>query len=148
VHRTVKQNEGPAAHGLALFLARKALGSWTWVLPYPIGANTNHGYLPGGRGRRVFSPAARAYRRDAETVVRAAGWRPPAGPLELTLDLFPPDARKRDADGMKLVQDAIFDALGEDDARVVRLVVTKHPPDKTAPRVVARLGLVGTEVGG
>jgi Holliday junction resolvase RusA-like endonuclease len=121
----------------------------TWTLPFPSGGSVNSFYRPAGGGRRVLSAQAVCFRRDVETVLRAAGWRPPAGPLELTLDLHPPDGRRRDASNfVKNVEDALFDALGEDDARVVRLVVTKHPPDKRAPRVVARLGLVaGTQTG-
>jgi Holliday junction resolvase RusA-like endonuclease len=101
----------------------------------------NSFYRPAGGGRRVLSAEAARYRGEVEAILRAAGWRPPAGPLELTLELHPPDGRRRDASNfVKQLEDAVFGALGEDDARVVRLVVTKHPPDKTAPRVVARLG--------
>jgi Holliday junction resolvase RusA-like endonuclease len=101
-------------------------------------------YRPAGGGRRVLSPEAVAFYRDVAAVVVPAGWTPPAAvPLGLVLDLYPPDKRRRDASNLiKLTEDAIFGALGEDDVRVVHLEIRKHAPDPQRPRIEARLSAV------
>ena len=117
----------------------------TWVLSWPgAGCNVNHMYGAGRNGQRFLSESATAYRDEVVKAVKESRWRPPAGvPLALTLEYHPPNARRRDVDGPgKLIQDAIFAALGDDDRRIVHLDVWKWPPDKGNPRVEARLSAV------
>lgn len=74
--------------------------------------------------RQHWAPKARATRRmrqDAAWSARAAGLRAADGSLTVRLRFCPPDARRRDLDGMiascKAYLDGIADALGVDDSR-------------------------------
>lgn len=74
--------------------------------------------------RSHWAPKARVTRRmrqDAAWMARAAGVRVANGPLTVRLRFCPPDARRRDLDGMiascKAYLDGIADALGVDDSR-------------------------------
>lgn len=112
-----------------------------WSIPYPP-FGTNHMYVWTGRGgqRRLCTPAEK-WRDRIIVQLRDGGQpKPPPGLLSLRLDLYPPDARKRDVDGpIKLAQDAIADALGFDDYRIVLLMVRRHPPSKGRPRLEVEL---------
>jgi Holliday junction resolvase RusA-like endonuclease len=53
----------------------------------------------------------------------------------LSLTLHFPDKRRCDLDNrIKLVQDALSDALGFDDKQIDRLIVQRGEPDKQKPR--------------
>lgn len=108
-----------------------------WLtLPYP--PSTNHLYRV-FQGRAIKSAEGRAYfERVREevwmTLTMRGGIRPPK-PLRLTVELHPPDARRRDADGpIKCLQDAVFAGLGVDDSVVSELHVYRMAPDRQRPR--------------
>jgi Holliday junction resolvase RusA-like endonuclease len=67
-----------------------------------------------------IDPKAAAYKDEVIVTVRQSGQRVPDGDLEMWIWLFAPDRRRRDASNhVKLIEDAVFAALGEDDSRVV-----------------------------
>lgn len=115
-----------------------------WSLPYSAGVNVNHQYRPTRGGRRILSEDAQKFIADVNVIVCAQRATPPeSGFLGLTLDLYPPDARRRDVDGpLKLVMDSICAALGIDDYRIAHVECWRHAPDKSNPRIEARLGVV------
>jgi hypothetical protein len=63
---------------------------------------------------------------------------PLSGPLDLAVELFPPDRRKRDADNFhKCLSDALQHAgVFHDDSQVVRLEIWKRDPVKGGKAVV------------
>lgn len=70
----------------------------------------------------VKAKAKRIYRRDCYVLTLASKVRPPAeGDIEVRLDLFPPEANRRDDDNaessFKAGRDGIAQALKVDDAR-------------------------------
>jgi crossover junction endodeoxyribonuclease RusA len=72
------------------------------------------------------SKAAKAMRGHACLLTLAAGWRRsnvPEGRLHIWIDAYPPDRRRRDADGLlsslKAALDGVADALEVDDRRFV-----------------------------
>jgi len=74
----------------------------------------------------VKARAAKAARRDAYLIAKAAGWgrrKWPDGRLHLWIEFYPPDRRRRDDDGLlssvKPHRDGIADAMGIDDCRFV-----------------------------
>lgn len=95
-------------------------------LPYPVSVNSL--WRP-YRGRFVLSERARAYKAKAVALVRAQarsrGVRMFTRPVRLTLQIFPPDNRKRDIDNLvKIVQDTLTTAkLWQDDSLVSELHV-------------------------
>jgi Holliday junction resolvase RusA-like endonuclease len=94
------------------------------TLPYP--PSVNHYYRHVGF-RTLISRQGRAYRTAVCSVLRRAGIRPLSGPVELKLELYPPDRRRRDLDNvLKGLLDALqHGGLYHDDSQVVRLEADK-----------------------
>jgi len=74
-------------------------------LPYP--PSINH-YWRHVRGRTIISREGRRFRERVTAILAARRTTPIAGPLEVEVDVFPPDRRRRDLDN---VQKALLDAM-------------------------------------
>ena len=90
-------------------------------LPYP--PSINHYYRRVGP-RTLISREGRAYRGHVASALAGLGLEPFDGPLEVQLDVYPPDKRRRDVDN---VQKALLDSLQQagvyrDDSQIKRLV--------------------------
>ncbi|MDD5699469.1 MAG: RusA family crossover junction endodeoxyribonuclease [Victivallaceae bacterium] len=96
-------------------------------LPYP--PSINHYYRHVGP-RVLISREGRKYHERVTAVVRAGEWRTLQCPVELTIELYPPDRRVRDADNcIKPVQDALQNAgLFVNDSQVKDLHVYMREP--------------------
>lgn len=102
-------------------------GALRLELPFP--PSLNHYYRHVGF-RTLISRDGREYRRVVVSALRPLLDQPLEGPLELVMDLYPPDRRRRDADNF---QKAILDALSHagaygDDSQICHLVVWKRQP--------------------
>lgn len=110
------------------------------IMPFPPSVN---GYWRAVKGRNILSKRGREYRKSAGVALTLQSRRrePLAGRLEVSLDLHPPDARKRDADNYcKGVLDALTHAgVWVDDEQIDRLHILKCPRDKADPRVVVTI---------
>lgn len=108
-------------------------------LPYP--PSVNHYWRRVG-ARMLISRGGRAFRAAVCAILAARGVRPIAGPLELVIDVFPPDQRRRDLDNL---QKALLDALAHggayhDDSQIARLTVQRQhvvPEGKVQVRLAA-----------
>lgn len=76
-----------------------------YELPFP--PSVNHLWRRVGP-RTLLSRGGRAFRRAVLTALSARGVRPIAGRLAVTIDVHPPDHRRRDLDNL---QKALLDAL-------------------------------------
>ncbi len=96
-------------------------------LPWP--PSVNHYYRHVGT-KVLISRAGRKYREQIVSLIRSENLKPFTGPVELVLELYPPDRRRRDIDNtQKCLLDAFTHAgLYEDDSQIQRLVVTKREP--------------------
>jgi crossover junction endodeoxyribonuclease RusA len=74
-------------------------------LPFP--PSVNHLWRRVGH-RTLLSRGGRTFRRAVQAALAARGVRPIAGRLAVTIDVHPPDRRRRDIDN---VQKALLDAL-------------------------------------
>lgn len=101
------------------------------VLPYPPSANR---IWRVARGRIVLSDEARLYRfRVAAAVMNQIGFqRSIADPVRVTIQVFPPDRKRRDIDNIfKATLDALTHAkVWNDDSQVKRVVVDMCEPEK------------------
>ena len=93
-------------------------------LPYPPSINHYFRYF---RGRTVISPAGRAFRRRVCWLLKTQKVKPLAGHVRVSVDLYPPDHRRRDVDN---AQKALLDALQHggavfDDSQIVWLLTKK-----------------------
>jgi Holliday junction resolvase RusA-like endonuclease len=108
---------------------------WQFVLPYPPSVNHIYRHTRAGRVYRV--PQVTRYERAAWTAMRLQ-LRPfprPSGPVRLLIELYPPDARRRDADNtVKVVQDSVFRTLGRDDVTVAEVSAYRREIDRANPR--------------
>jgi crossover junction endodeoxyribonuclease RusA len=104
-------------------------------LPFP--PSLNHYYRHLGHVT-LISRRGRAYRDAVVALLAAQGIKPLSGPLDLVVELFPPDRRKRDADNFhKCLSDALQHAgVFHDDSQVVRLEIWKRDPVKGGKAVV------------
>lgn len=107
----------------------------TLELPYP--PSTNHYYRHLGHVT-LISSRGRAYRDAVVALLAALGVRPLSGPLDLRLELYPPDRRRRDCDN---AQKPVLDALQHggayhDDSQIVHLETWKLAPLKGGKAVV------------
>ena len=110
-------------------------------LPFPPSTNTYYRNISvKGRPRTLISKKGRAYRQSV--MAQLAGAQVYPGRLAVTLDLHPPDRRKRDIDNYtKALLDAITHAgVWGDDSQVKTLSITMHEPGKSkAAGVLVRI---------
>ncbi|MDP1798060.1 MAG: RusA family crossover junction endodeoxyribonuclease [Planctomycetaceae bacterium] len=107
-----------------------------FVLPFPPSVNRYYrsiGY------RTLLSREGRAYRVAVCALLAGRVGQPLSGLLEVQLDLFPPDARRRDWDNF---QKGIWDSLQHagvyvDDSQVKRAVIELYPPSRQSRAEVA-----------
>ena len=103
-------------------------------LPWP--PSVNHYYRHVGP-RVLISRDGRKYREQVVARFHTDRVAKYTGPVELNIEFYPPDNRRRDVDNsLKCLLDAFTHAgLYEDDSQIQRLVVTKRepmPPDGMA----------------
>lgn len=96
-------------------------------LTVPIPPSTNNAYLNAAKGRKL-TPKGRRYKADVLHLANGAGAQkkeiPP--PYSLTIALYFGDARRRDASNfVKVLEDALMEAIGGDDSDVQELYVTR-----------------------
>lgn len=99
-------------------------------LPYPPTVNTM--FPTGKNGRRYLSAKGKAYRQEVYRLVleQHGIFKPYTGRISATVELTPPDKRKRDIDNYNK---ALFDALGYanvymDDEQIKRLYIEMREP--------------------
>lgn len=94
-------------------------------LPYP--PSVNHYWRQVG-ARTLISRGGRAFRQSVCSILAAHGVRPLDGPLEVAVDLFPPDRRRRDLDNaLKSLLDALaHGGAYHDDSQTARLTVERR----------------------
>ena len=119
--------------------------------PYPVGVSTNHLYSRTRTGGVRQSDAYAGWRDcvDLFFVLRTstiAANRPhivqPNQRLSLTLEVYPPDKRRRDIDNLvKPAMDALFANIGGDDRQVDELHVYRREIRKRG-RLILTLGLL------
>lgn len=96
-------------------------------LPWP--PSVNHYYRHVGP-RVLISREGRRYRDIVIAKVAAEGIQTLACPVELFIELYPPDNRRRDIDN---IQKCLFDAMTaagiyEDDSQICKLTIIKREP--------------------
>ena len=94
-------------------------------LPYPPSVNR---YYRNVRGRTLISREGRTYRLRVVSLLAGRVGRPLDGPLEIEVDLFPPDRRRRDIDN---TQKGLLDALAHagvyhDDSQIEKATIEKR----------------------
>ena len=119
------------------------------VLPLPPGVNNQYATVG---NRRVLSKEASRFKRDVKKLLmglagdgardETEGARLKVGWLGLYLDFYFATPLKRDLDGgLKITQDALCEALGLDDRRVVDIHLVKRI-DPLRPRVEVELEVI------
>lgn len=108
------------------------------VLPWP--PSVNHMYAAGRGGAKRLTPKARAFRELAVSLIYELGLPTVEGPVELWLDLYPPDNRARDIDNP---EKALLDALQHGKAiandRQIRIKHTELHGPTPGGRAVVRI---------
>lgn len=107
----------------------------TLELPYP--PSINHYWRRVG-SRTLISREGRRFRQSVTAILAAMNMQPMSGPLQVDVEVFPPDNRRRDVDN---VQKALLDALEHggaygDDSQIVRLAIEKGPPVEGGKTIV------------
>lgn len=115
--------------------ATEAVAVLRFVLPFPPSVNRYYRHVG---YRTLLSREGRLYRESVCTLLTGRVGQSLSGPLQVQLDLYPPDRRRRDWDNF---QKGIWDALQhagvyQDDSQVKRAVVEMHEPDGDARAVV------------
>jgi Holliday junction resolvase RusA-like endonuclease len=116
------------------------------TLPFPPSLNTLYATVMTGKGkiRRAKSVRGKDYVADVLWAVRhwvtSTACRPPAPPFRLTIVVYPPrDGQKHDVTNLaKCPEDALMQAIGEDDDDVLEAHIVKHERSAT-PRIEVRL---------
>ena len=96
-------------------------------LPYP--PSVNHYYRRVGL-RTLISREGRRYRDRVCAILAGRGLRPMAGPVEVVIDIYPPDRRRRDLDN---TQKSLFDSIQHagvygDDSQIAKITITRRDP--------------------
>jgi Holliday junction resolvase RusA-like endonuclease len=104
-------------------------------LPYP--PSINHYWRRVGP-RTLISREGRRFRQNVLAILAALDVRPMEGRLDVQVEVFPPDNRRRDVDN---VQKALLDALQHggayaDDSQIVRLAIEKGEPVEGGKTIV------------
>ena len=95
------------------------------TLPFP--PSVNHYWRHVGP-RTLISREGRRFRRRVCAQLADSGLRRLSGPLQIEIEVYPPDRRRRDIDN---VQKALLDALQhgglyEDDSQIVKLDIERR----------------------
>ena len=106
-------------------------------LPFPPSINHYFSYY---QGRPILSKDARTYRHRVRRIAIDKSIKPMMGPLNVHIDIFPPDKRRRDIDNcFKSVLDALQHAgVFWDDSQIIVLHAVKHP---TAPEGLVKVAI-------
>jgi len=104
-------------------------------LPYP--PSINHYWRRVGH-HTLISRTGRAFRAEVVAILAQRRVRALDGPLEIEIDLHPPDRRRRDVDNaLKSLLDALqHGGAYADDSQVVRLSIIKCPPVEGGKTIV------------
>ncbi len=99
----------------------------SYVLPFPPSVNRYYRHVG---YRTLLSREGREYRESVLALLAGRVGQPLSGQLQVQLDLFPPDARRRDWDNF---QKGVWDSLQHagvylDDSQVKRAVIEMHSP--------------------
>ncbi|RLI49414.1 MAG: hypothetical protein DRP09_20665 [Candidatus Thorarchaeota archaeon] len=107
-------------------------------LPWP--PSVNHYYRRVGH-RTLISREGRKYRTEVIATLRDLHFRPLDGELAMTVDAYPPDKRRRDADNiLKSLLDAMQHAGAyHDDSQIKKLSVELLDPYRPNGKVQVRL---------
>ena len=107
-------------------------------LPWP--PSVNHYYRRVGH-RTLISREGRKYRAEICAILRDLRFRPFDGELAMTVDAYPPDRRRRDADNiLKSLLDALQHAGAyHDDSQIKKLSVELLAPHRPNGKVQVRL---------
>ena len=100
------------------------------ILPYP--PSINHYYSRNRNGSVRVSKEGVSFRHEVWLRCRQARVRALAGPVSVSIEVFPPDARRRDLDNtLKSLLDALqHGGVYEDDSQVARLEITRYEKRK------------------
>ena len=109
-------------------------------LPFP--PSVNHYYRRVGT-KTLISREGRAFREKVCSILAAIGVQCMTGTLEVHIEVYPPDRRRRDIDN---VQKVLLDVLEHggayrDDSQIMRLVIEKREPVRVG-RTIVRIGKV------
>ena len=99
-------------------------------LPWPPTVNT---YYTIARGRKILSKKGREYKiAAAGALYRAIPWPRADGRLEVLIDAYPPDKRRRDIDNIvKPILDSLTDCgIWDDDSQVDILRIRRKQIEK------------------
>jgi Holliday junction resolvase RusA-like endonuclease len=93
-------------------------------LPYPPSVNHLWRHF---RNRTVLSREGREYRRAVRLALAMRSVRPLLGPLAVAIEVYPPDARRRDLDNLHKI---LLDSMGNggayfDDSQIDKLTITR-----------------------
>ena len=107
-------------------------------LPYP--PSVNHYWRRVG-ARTLISRGGRVFRQAVCSILAARGIRPIDGALEVEIELYPPDRRRRDVDN---TQKSLLDALAHggaylDDSQIVHLDTWKRQPRPPHGMAIVRI---------
>lgn len=113
------------------------------VLPYPPSANRYYRHVG---YRTLISREGRRYRQSVCALVRPLGIPCLGGPLELAIDVYPPDRRRRDLDNTEksLIDSLQHAGLYQDDSQIDKITITRRKPTPGG-RVIITLGGYGGE---
>lgn len=102
----------------------------TLRLPWP--PSVNH-YWRYGHGHFHISPEGQRYKLAVRGIIAAAGVRPLEGNVQIVIDAYPPDRRRRDLDNIEkalldacVVRHGFATGLYRDDCQIKRKVSTMH----------------------
>ncbi|MFO0916608.1 MAG: RusA family crossover junction endodeoxyribonuclease [Pirellulales bacterium] len=89
--------------------------------------SSNHVWRRVGN-RTILSRRGRQFRKEVCDLLRSQGVRPMSGPLEIMVDVYPPDRRRRDLDNyFKSLLDALaHGGAYHDDSQLERIVIRRR----------------------
>ena len=118
----------------------------SFEVPYPPSVNT---YWRRVGARTIISRKGRKYREAVQGLVKKMGVETTDEPVRVYLEVYPPDARRRDIDNiLKALLDGLasrdkdgFKGVYEDDSQIVALVISKGEPVR--PNGLVRVQIMG-----
>mgnify|MGYP001584765798 FL=1 len=102
----------------------------TLYLPYP--PTVNHYYARNRNGSVRLGAAGKTYRAEVWAICHQVRLQRLAGPVAMGIEVFPPDARRRDLDNiLKALLDALqYGGAYNDDNQIVHIEITRYPHQK------------------